>query len=112
LTREVWDRDGGCCAWIGDDGNRCGSRWRVEYDHIDPHGPSTTENVRLLCRPHNRLHAEHCYGKEHMDQFRRVSSPGGTHVTEVTPAPLSASSTATSSRQRAPEDLQSQLDFS
>jgi hypothetical protein len=114
VQRIVWERDGGCCTWIGDDGHRCESRWQVEFDHIDPHGPSTAANVRLLCRPHNRLHAEQCYGKEHMDQFRRVSSPGapgGTHVTEVTPAPLSASSTVTSSRQRAPEDLQSQLEL-
>src|SRR5438128_9945594 len=27
--------------------HRCGSRWLVEFDHIDPHGPSTPENIRL-----------------------------------------------------------------
>jgi hypothetical protein len=112
VQRIVWERDDGRCTWVGADGHRCGSLWQVEFDHIDPHGPSTPENVRLLCRRHNRLHAEHCYGKEHMDQFRRVSSPGETHVTEVTSAPLSASSTSTSPRQTAPEeDLQSQLAF-
>jgi hypothetical protein len=112
VQRIVWERDEGRCTWVGENGHRCGSGWQVEYDHIDPCGPSTPENVRLLCRHHNRLHAERCYGKEHMDQFRRVSSPGETHVTKVTPAPLCASSTLTSSRQRATEDLQSQLEFS
>ena len=112
VQRIVWERDDGCCTWVAADGHRCGSRWQVEYDHIDPHGPSTPENVRLLCRNHNRLHAEHCYGKEHMDQFRRqASSSGETHVTEVTIAPLSAPSSLPSSRQTAPEALQSQLEF-
>jgi hypothetical protein len=111
VQRIVWERDDASCTWVGADGHRCGSRWQVEFDHIDPHGPSTPENVRLLCRRHNRLHAENHYGKEHMDQFRRVSSPGKTHVTEVTTAPLSATSTATSPRPSATEDLQSQLEL-
>jgi hypothetical protein len=112
VQRIVWERDGGCCTWVGADGHRCESRWQVEYDHIDPHGPSIPDNIRLLCRNHNRLHAEHCYGKEHMDQFRRSAGfPGETHVTEVTIAPLSAPSTLASSRQQAPEALQSRLVF-
>jgi hypothetical protein len=81
----IWDRDGGACTWRAPDGHLCGSKWQVEFDHIDPHGPSTPENLRLLCRNHNRLHAERCFGKEYMNQFRHVdSSPGGTRVTEVT----------------------------
>ncbi|HEY6107147.1 MAG TPA: HNH endonuclease, partial [Anaeromyxobacteraceae bacterium] len=27
MRRQVWDRDGGRCAWIGPDGKRCNSRW-------------------------------------------------------------------------------------
>jgi HNH endonuclease len=46
----VWRRDGGCCA-------RCGSRERLEYDHIvplDKGGSNTVRNVELLCERHNR----------------------------------------------------------
>jgi 5-methylcytosine-specific restriction endonuclease McrA len=75
VRREVWKRDGGRCAWVGPDGRRCNSRWKLELDHIQPQalgGPSTLDNLRLACRPHNMLHAEHTYGREHMDGFRRV----------------------------------------
>jgi hypothetical protein len=50
VKRLVWERDGGaCCA--------CGAVEKIEYDHIIPvsrQGPSTFENVQLLCRPCNR----------------------------------------------------------
>ena len=73
VRREVWKRDGGTCAWKGEDGRRCGSRWQLELDHIRPlsfGGASSPDNLRLLCRAHNMLHAEHVYGREHMDQYR------------------------------------------
>ena len=47
---EVWRRDGGKCA-------RCGSRERLEYDHIVPismGGSNTARNIELLCEKHNR----------------------------------------------------------
>ena len=47
---EVWWRDGGKCA-------RCGSREKLEYDHIVPiskGGSSTARNIELLCEKHNR----------------------------------------------------------
>jgi len=74
VRREVWKRDGGSCAWIGGNGRRCASRWQLELDHIHPvalGGTSTADNLRVACRPHNMLHAEHVYGREHMDRFRR-----------------------------------------
>jgi hypothetical protein len=46
----VWRRDEGRCA-------RCGSRERLEYDHIIPidrGGSNTVRNVELLCERHNR----------------------------------------------------------
>ncbi len=74
VRREVWKRDGGCCTWKGQGGERCGSRWQVEIDHVRPlsqGGTSTVSNLRCLCRAHNMLHAEEIYGREHMDRFRR-----------------------------------------
>jgi hypothetical protein len=47
---EVWRRDGGKCA-------RCGSRERLEYDHIVPisrGGSNTARNIELLCESCNR----------------------------------------------------------
>ena len=73
VRREVWTRDGGRCAFIAADGRRCNSRWKLELDHIHPAalgGPSTVENLRIACRPHNLLRAEQTYGREHMDRFR------------------------------------------
>ena len=88
VRREVWKRDEGKCTWRGPDGKRCGSTWKVELDHVQPAalgGPSTVENLRILCRSHNTLSAEHVFGREHMDLFRTPSartgestSPGGS----------------------------------
>lgn len=47
---EVWRRDSGKCA-------RCGSREKLEYDHIVPiskGGSNTVRNIELLCEKHNR----------------------------------------------------------
>ena len=47
---EVWRRDGGKCA-------RCGSREKLEYDHIVPisrGGSNTARNIELLCEKCNR----------------------------------------------------------
>lgn len=46
----VWRRDGGKCA-------QCGSRERLEYDHIVPiskGGSNTVRNIELLCEACNR----------------------------------------------------------
>ena len=76
VRRQVWERDGGCCAWTSKDGRRCGSRWKLELDHIVPvalGGSSTLENLRLACRQHNVLHAEHVFGRGYMATFRARS---------------------------------------
>jgi hypothetical protein len=79
VRREVWHRDGGCCAWTGPDGRRCGSRWKVELDHVDPFGiagPCTDPSkLRLLCARHNAYYAEQVYGREHMERYRSPRPP-------------------------------------
>ena len=54
--RAVWARDGGRCSYIGADGARCTSRWKLEIDHRTPRslgGGNEPGNLRLLCRAHN-----------------------------------------------------------
>ncbi|HET9554751.1 MAG TPA: HNH endonuclease signature motif containing protein [Anaeromyxobacteraceae bacterium] len=79
VRRQVWKRDEGRCAWVGPDGHRCGSRWRLQLDHVEAAalgGPSTVENLRLTCAAHNRLHAERTFGREFMSRFRRGPQTG------------------------------------
>jgi 5-methylcytosine-specific restriction endonuclease McrA len=79
VRRQVWERDGGSCTWVGEDGRRCGSRFQVEIDHVDPvarGGTATLDRLRLACRAHNRRYAELVYGEEHMAQFRRCTRSG------------------------------------
>ncbi|GEJ55791.1 HNH endonuclease [Anaeromyxobacter diazotrophicus] len=74
VAREVWKRDGGRCAFRLPDGSVCGSTKRLELDHIHPvalGGRSTADNLRVACWDHNSLHAEHVFGREHMEQFRK-----------------------------------------
>ncbi len=88
VRREVWKRDEGRCTWRGPDGQRCGSTWKPELDHIRPAalgGRSTAENLRVLCQSHNRLSAEQVFGRAHMEACRNKAtqtgentSPGGS----------------------------------
>jgi hypothetical protein len=69
VRHEVWERDGGACAYVAPDGRRCGSTWQVEYHHVLPAGrggPPTVENTSLRCRSHNVHHAEQDDGAEHV----------------------------------------------
>jgi hypothetical protein len=54
VRRAVWARDNGRCA-------KCGSRERLEYDHIIPvskGGSNTERNIELLCETCNRAKSD------------------------------------------------------
>jgi HNH endonuclease len=71
VRRAVVERDGLRCSWVGADGNRCDERAGLEYDHRHPRGKggsSELDNMRLLCRAHNRHAAELEYGRPHMER--------------------------------------------
>lgn len=81
VRRAVWERDGGCCAWRKADGSACGSRWRLELDHILAFalgGETSIANLRLLCAAHNAQHAREIFGEEHMR-----TSAGGSRATRL-----------------------------
>jgi 5-methylcytosine-specific restriction endonuclease McrA len=73
VKREVWKRDGARCTYVSDSGRRCEARCDLEFDHIEPiarGGESTTTNLRLRCRAHNQLEAEHVFGGGFMEAKR------------------------------------------
>jgi hypothetical protein len=79
VKRAVWIRDAGRCQFKLENGEVCGSTVRLEFDHIRPRalgGPSTVENVRLVCRPHNGLAARRVFGDAWMDRFTRRAHRG------------------------------------
>ncbi|MCA9728578.1 MAG: HNH endonuclease, partial [Candidatus Eisenbacteria bacterium] len=52
------------CTYVGPEG-RCPERRGLEIDHRDPvarGGSNEPENLRVLCRAHNRLMAERAFG--------------------------------------------------
>lgn len=77
VRRAVWKRDGGQCTFVGEGGHRCGSRKRLEFDHVNPvsrGGGSTESNLRLRCRKHNQYEAERIFGARFMDRKRTAES--------------------------------------
>jgi hypothetical protein len=65
VRRAVWLRDGGSCAFVGDDGRRCRERDFVEFHHLRPFaagGPPVESNIALRCRSHNGHEAELYFG--------------------------------------------------
>lgn len=71
VRREVFARDGERCTHVDEHGDRCPSRTRLEIDHVVPRargGSDEATNLRVACRAHNRLHAEQCFGRRHVEQ--------------------------------------------
>ena len=99
VMRQVWERDGGQCTFVGDTGKRCPETSRLEYDHKQPvakGGDSGTENIRLRCRAHNQLEAERAFGRDFMQHKRerakaaavkRKAEKERNHTTAATPQP-------------------------
>ncbi len=71
VQREVWARDTGQCTYLDAEGNRCPARGFLELDHIHAKargGSDEATNLRLRCRVHNRLHAEHVFGRAYVEE--------------------------------------------
>jgi hypothetical protein len=90
VRRAVFIRDGGCCQRPLSPGGACGSRTRVELDHVVPvalGGESTMCNTRLLCAVHNGLAARQVFGAQLMDRYTSRGRSGGPVTAPTAAAP-------------------------
>jgi 5-methylcytosine-specific restriction endonuclease McrA len=90
VKRAVWERDGGRCTFVSENGHRCEARTRLEYDHVEPvatGGHATVQGLRLRCRAHNQLEAEQAFGRDFMNTKRETGGrqPLPEHAAEVVP---------------------------
>ena len=86
VRRAVYERDGGRCRYVDEQGRRCTARDGLEFHHRHPFGQGgdhSVENVSLLCRVHNRHLAEADYGRTAMAVHRRSRK----RLFEATPSP-------------------------
>src|SRR4051812_3737963 len=73
IKRAVFERDGGRCTFVDDQGRRCDTTDALEFEHDE--GFARTQRhqlarIRLVCRAHNQYLAEQLYGRAFMDQAR------------------------------------------
>ncbi len=70
LRAEVWRKGEAKCSFrAAGDAQACGSRYKLEIDHIIPvakGGRTELANLRLLCQTHNLYEAKRIFGEEHM----------------------------------------------
>ena len=78
LRRQVWTRDQGRCAFIGEGGHRCNGTRGLEYAHLKPWakgGGHSASNVALRCKSHNAFEADRDFGAGHMATKRKRKLP-------------------------------------
>jgi hypothetical protein len=91
VRREVWQRDGGRCAFLARTGRRCGARGFLEFHHKTPFaegGEPTVENIELRCRAHNAYEAELFYGMDRgldrgLDRAAAIGEARASHGAEL-----------------------------
>ena len=79
VRREVWTRDEGRCAFVGEKG-RCTETGFLEFHHLEPFargGPTTAENLALRCRRHNTYEATLSFGEREVPVVREYGRVWG-----------------------------------
>ena len=77
IRRAVYERDGGRCRYVDEQGRRCPEQNRLEFHHLHPFGlggDHSVANVGLICHAHNAYLAECDYARKAMDRHRRTRS--------------------------------------
>jgi hypothetical protein len=73
--RAVFERDGERCTFLDAQEQRCPAAGFLELDHKQSRaldGSDDAANLRVLCRAHNRLHAEEVFGRAHVARETRM----------------------------------------
>jgi 5-methylcytosine-specific restriction endonuclease McrA len=90
VRKAIYERDGGRCTFVGAEGQRCGSRMHLEFDHVVPWamgGASTEANLRLRCRTHNQWEAKRAFGAEFIhgkrERRRLAAATSARHASVV-----------------------------
>lgn len=79
VRRAVCERDGHRCVYVDAQGRRCSERDGLEFHHAHPFGMGgnhSPDNVRLLCRAHNRYLAEVDYGRAAIRRHQEARRQG------------------------------------
>ena len=74
VRRAVYERDGGRCRYVDEQGRRCTARDGLEFHHRHPFaygGDHDPDGMALMCRTHNGLLAEIDFGREAVAKHRR-----------------------------------------
>jgi 5-methylcytosine-specific restriction endonuclease McrA len=74
VRRAVYERDGGRCRYVDEQGRRCKERDQLQFHHRHPYGlggEHSVQNIRLMCRAHNDYLARCDYGWKAMANHRR-----------------------------------------
>jgi hypothetical protein len=77
VRRAVWQRDGGRCTYVSENGHRCPATEPLEFDHVlevARGGEASASDIRLRCRAHNQLMAERTFGAEFMRHKRSAAA--------------------------------------
>ena len=70
----MYERDGGRCHYVDEQGRRCTAREGLEFHHRRPFGHGgghSVDNISLACRAHNGYLAEVDYGRKAVARHRR-----------------------------------------
>jgi 5-methylcytosine-specific restriction endonuclease McrA len=79
VLRTILARDGRRCTYVDGEGQRCPATAFLQVHHEHAHalgGPSTLENLRIVCGAHNRWLAEQDFGRAHQRRFIESRAPG------------------------------------
>jgi hypothetical protein len=93
VRRTVNERDGRRCHYRNEQGRQCSERHALEHHHVHPFGfggDHRPAELRLLCRAHNRLIAEHDYGRTALARMARSQDRASETRAEMCSGPAQA----------------------
>jgi hypothetical protein len=83
--RQVFERDGEPCTYVDEHDRRCPARTLLELDHVCSRGMAVRmrpRTLRVLCRAHNRHHAEEVFGRAPVATQIHLRSESATRRTD------------------------------